>query len=601
MDVLDAPARRAVLTAAGAALVALVILLPAFVALVALARPHWYPTGDMAQAELHVSGFWSHPPLVGAAGRIQNLDGVQGSHPGPGLWLAMWPLYALGGSTSFALMVSVTVVHLVTIGLALWLAWRRGGPVLVASLGAALLLVVRAGGPDMVTEPWNPWMGLFPFLVFLLALWCVLEDDAWAAPLAVVAGSYSVQAHAGYIVVVAGLTVAVGVVVGVRWWRRGERRRLLTWFGVAAAAGVVVWIPPLIDAVRREPSNISILLEHFRHPDGPYLGVRDVAEIVVVQLNLLGPWIFGPGRDDADVVAVLGFVAFIALWAAAVVSARRRRALEELRLHALLAGAVVLTTLAIARIFGTFFEYTIRWAWVLTAMIVAASLWSLWRGRPERLASRGRTAAAVLAGATGVVLAVAVGQFAVHAEPTGFVDGRLVGGLVNDAVDELDRSQRYLVRWSDPAILGATGFGAVLELERRGFTVGVEERYAAAALPHRVMPEATASAVLYVVVGDAGIERARANPVLDELGHADVRTPEQRRRGDELRAEIAARLTAGGQPELVELLDEYRLAELQYGGHALPPGVPALLAEYIDVRQPAALFRAEPGAPVLPL
>ena len=80
---------------------------PAIVAAIAIVRPQWYPTGDMAQAELHVRGFWSHPPLVGAAGRIQNAAGVQGSHPGPLLWLAMWPIYALGGSTSTALVVSV--------------------------------------------------------------------------------------------------------------------------------------------------------------------------------------------------------------------------------------------------------------------------------------------------------------------------------------------------------------------------------------------------------------------------------------------------------------------------------------------------------------
>ena len=78
------------------AVAAAIVFVPVVVALVALARPTWFPTGDMAQAELHVRGFWSHPPLVGAAGRIDDDAGVQGSHPGPLLWLAMWPIYALG-------------------------------------------------------------------------------------------------------------------------------------------------------------------------------------------------------------------------------------------------------------------------------------------------------------------------------------------------------------------------------------------------------------------------------------------------------------------------------------------------------------------------
>jgi hypothetical protein len=200
------------------------VFVPVVVALVALARPTWHPTGDMAQAELHVRGFWSHPPLVGAAGRIQNVDGVQGSHPGPALWLAIWPLYAALGSGSLALMVSVAAVHLATLVLALWLAWRRGGPVFTVVLAGCLTLVVRAGGPGVLTEPWNPWMGLLPFLVFVLAAWCLLERDLWAAPLAAVAGSYSIQAHVGYLLIVVGMLLAVTVVVLRGAWHTDRRR-----------------------------------------------------------------------------------------------------------------------------------------------------------------------------------------------------------------------------------------------------------------------------------------------------------------------------------------------------------------------------------------
>ena len=43
--------------------------LPALIALVTLLRGnHWYPAGVMVQAELHMRGFFDHPPLVGAAG-----------------------------------------------------------------------------------------------------------------------------------------------------------------------------------------------------------------------------------------------------------------------------------------------------------------------------------------------------------------------------------------------------------------------------------------------------------------------------------------------------------------------------------------------------
>jgi hypothetical protein len=193
-------------------------------------------------------------------------------------------------------------------------------------------------------------------------------------------------------------------------------------------------------------------------------------------------------------------------------------------------------------------------------------------------------------------------QFATRAEPTGASDSRIVGGLVPEIVDDLDRSERYLLRWWDPAVLGATGFGAVLELERRGFTVGVDQQFAAAALPHRVQPETSASAVLYLVLGEVSIDRARGTAGLVELGGFEPRDAAARERSTALRREIERRLTDAGQGDRIALLDAfYGQAQLLFNEPAPPPGVLELLGEYIDLRQPAVMFRAQPGTPVLPL
>ncbi|MDA3001314.1 MAG: hypothetical protein O3C62_06505 [Actinomycetota bacterium] len=78
-------------------LVAMSVVAPFVVALVVVwSKGRWYPAGDMAQAELHMRGFFGNPPLVGAAGRIIDDTGFQGSHPGPSLWFAMLPVYLIG-------------------------------------------------------------------------------------------------------------------------------------------------------------------------------------------------------------------------------------------------------------------------------------------------------------------------------------------------------------------------------------------------------------------------------------------------------------------------------------------------------------------------
>ena len=192
----------------------------------------------------------------------------------------------------------------------------------------------------------------------------------------------------------------------------------------------MLWIPPLLDQLRRDPGNLSILRDNFTHPDAPYLGLGTVAEVVIVQFNLLGPWLLGHGRHGTDVGAVVGCIGFVMLWAAAVRAAWRRRASSELHLHVVLAIVAVLAVVSVSRIFGLYLEYTVRWMWLITGTVVAASVLSLWRAHP--LPMRWWRAAALSGiGLATAGLLVASLQFADRAGPTGAVDSRIVAGLVD--------------------------------------------------------------------------------------------------------------------------------------------------------------------------
>ena len=201
---------------------------------------------------------------------------------------------------------------------------------------------------------------------------------------------------------------------------------------------------------------------------------------------------------------------------------------------------------------------------------------SLWRAVPRPATAR-RTLAIAGAAIVGVTVVVGAVQFADRAGPTGAIDSRIVGGLATPVADALDPATPYVVRWWDPTVLGATGFGLLLELERRGYDVGVDKPFAAAALPHRVLPEEQAGGVLYVVTGTPAIERARTAPGVTELAYFDVRSPEQRARSDELRAELEAALTAGGHADQIALLDvPYGQAQLLFANPPLPSDQAAL-------------------------
>src|SRR6516164_1305330 len=131
------------------------------------------------------------------------------------------------------------------------MAVRRGGRTLLLAMGVVLAVLTRAYGAFMLTLPWNPYLPVLWWFVFLLAVWSVLCDDLAMLPVLVVAGTLCMQTHISYLGLIGGLAaVTIGVVVWTAYKRRGDaaaRRSFLLWGGAGVVLGVLFWIPPVID------------------------------------------------------------------------------------------------------------------------------------------------------------------------------------------------------------------------------------------------------------------------------------------------------------------------------------------------------------------
>ena len=599
--------------------VSLLAVTPIIVAVIAmLSGDAWFPAGDMAQAELHMRGFWSNPPLVGAAGRIVSDSGLQGSHPGPGLWVAMLPVYLLGGRSSHALLAAAASVHIVSVIIAVRLAVHRGGRLLAMLTALAALLVIRASGSDFMIEPWNPWLAILPFMIFIFLVGEVVAPIGSARQKqvalvgAIVVGSYCIQCHAGYAVLVVGALAAAVVV----WIRDEYRSQDLTgqqaWsrvrqgliFGLTAL--LVVWLPVVIDQLRRKPGNVSILLEHFVSPSEPAMGVTQAAKIIATQFNLFGLWLSGPGADaPAEGWArYIGCLLMVSLWFWATWKVRKADQSAMFRWQMMMAGFVLLGSFSILRIFGPYYEYTVRWFWILSVVTATTSVFFL--VRTYRLLERVRISRvsfqAIGTGAwlilVGVVIVSAV-QTADRVKLPGKTESRILADLIPEVVPNLDQEARYLLKMYDPYTLDATGFGSVLELERQGFDVGVEFFRAAAALPHRVRDENDVDTVLWVVVGPA-IKRADADPALTKLGEANPRSESEEVLAQQLLIDVAAMLTAAGRDDLVAAL-EVPGASLIFAEPPLPDEIATVVRTFISLGQPVAMYSVAPGVPVTSL
>ncbi len=587
-----------------------VLAFPLVVALVELRRPHWYPLLDMAQTEIRVRDISTgHPPLIGLAGRIGPFGPNGGSHPGPLSFYALWPVWKLFGGSSYGLFASTVALDVVAMGLALWMAVRRGGRGVLLGVAAALAILTRGYGAFLLTLPWNPYLPVLWWFVFLLAVWSVFDDDLAMLPVAVIAGSLCMQTHISYIGLIGGLVaVSIAVLAWSAFRSRGDHartRRLWWWGGISALLGIALWTPPVIDQFADSPGNLGIIRDYFSNPPDATIGVHRGVGILLAELD---PWklltrtlVHDGGALEVSGSRIPGVVLLL-VFALSILAAWRLRHRAILLLDAVLVVALGLGLVSAARIFGTVWFYLLLWAWGLVALMLFATGWTaveVLRTRPKVEGSRTapRAGAAVLAAVTVVAAAV----FAFQASDVTVQTPRLnntLGALIGPTTSALDRVEAggargpYLVTWlPDAEAIGSAGFGLLNELDRRGFDVRAGEAFRPGATRYHVIDDRTPTFEVHLATGP-DIVNWQHDSRFRQVAYADPRDDAERARFEQLHAQVVADLRAAGMGSLVPQVDN-NLFML-----ALAPGVPRAtqrsITQMLDLSMPMAVFIGPP-------
>src|SRR5690606_8993966 len=205
-------------------------------------------------------------PLVGLPGRIGPSVVEQGSHPGPLSFYLLAVPYRLLGSSAWAMQAGAALLNLAAIGAAVAVAARRGGTRLALAVAAVVAVLVIGYGVAALVEPWNPYLPLMWWVVFLLAAWSVAVGDVAMLPVAVFAGSLCAQTHVPYAGMVAGVGAVAAAAAAVAWRRAGPgselRRATARWGAGALVLAAVLWAPPLVDQATNDPGNLRRLYDH---------------------------------------------------------------------------------------------------------------------------------------------------------------------------------------------------------------------------------------------------------------------------------------------------------------------------------------------------
>ena len=566
------------------------------VALVALAQPRWFPILDLAQTEMRVRDVFSlHPPLIGLPGRIGNLA-RQGSHPGPISFWAMAPFYKLFGSSAWALQAATATLNAIAIGLSLLIARRRGGTNVMLGLAASLAALTWFDGPSVLTQAWNPYLPMMWFVVVMLGVWSVLCDDLAMLPVTTFAAIFCLQTHISYLGLVGGLGALAIVWLAWSAWRRRGALGAHPWRWVAISVGMVALttIPIVVQQIRHEPGNLTVIWEHFTNPPEEAIGLRQGLDVLLVHLN---PWRLLSGADSTTGAILPGVVLTLG-WAAGAALAWRRRVRSLLALDVVIAVTLILGVFSIASIFGFVWYYLMRWAWGINALMIFTAGWAivaeLGASRSTDDARLPRIVSAVLVSITAFYLGAFALDSATAEPPTPRVSSAL-GRLARPAIAAIDagsmpgggRAGRYQVTFVDPVTINAPGYGLLSELERNGIRAGLSPVYASIVREQRVVTKATATGVVHLSVGP-DIAVWDHKPGARKIATADLRTPSERKEFTRLNAEVRRELIAANHPSAVRTLDENIFAATFVTD--IPRETQRKLKRMLEIGEPSAVF-----------
>jgi hypothetical protein len=298
-------------------------------------------------------------------------------------------------------------------------------------------------------------------------------------------------------------------------------------------------VAPILDQLHGS-GNMGLIAEYFRESRDPVHTIGDGYRAVAAQFWWRAEWLSGAPRRNpftgepgyvyaarAPVLLLPVAVAAALLW---------RRVPDVRRLVVVVASALVLGVIAVARILGPVYEYRLRWTWVLAMSAAVLAGWAVATYVPRRGLVVGAGAGLLVLAAVNGVSAARGGML--HARDSSVLrvlTPQVLAGLPGGRGDVVLRQTSF----------GSTFYrnGLLLQLERRGVAARVTGGSVAVG-SHRVHRRGPVRADLTVAIQD-DVERFAARPDLRLVAYWGTRTRADRARVVARLRDLAARNAAG--------------------------------------------------------
>jgi hypothetical protein len=516
------------------------------------------PVSDWALIELRVRDAGSaDTPLLGPFSRYG------WSHPGPLMFWLMAPLYRLFGSSPGALSAAAATLNAVGAGALVFVAARFGGRRLAVLVAGATCVLLGSMG-EQVADPWNPWIAVVPFALFVFCAAAMAKGDLVLVPLAVALGSFLVQSHIGYVATVAVLGAwSVIWLIATLWRRRSDpntpgadRRMVVAVVGASVLVALVAWSGPLVDQVTQDPGNLRAVVTYFGSGEGTAAGWSEAATAVGRELHPWPPWLGGAEPTNLftgslERTSVLWALPTLAALGLATVLAWKRRDRRLLHLAGVAWVGIAVGAIAVTRITGEPYFYLMRFWWVLAMVAWVIVAWTALQTVtfPPRVSAQTLR----IAGVAVVVLASVTAAVRTTAPPPDDPTRIAMAAITDEIITAVDPEATYRVEQ-----VGFSWFEALFALVNRLDAAGIRtvaDRYFLAQFGERRVvggpgvPD-TVAGTLIIATRD-GVDGLLARTDLELLARYDPLSPAERARFNELARTLTAAVGAANRLDLL--------------------------------------------------
>lgn len=512
---------------------------------VILAQRDYHPSFDNALIWMRADDVGGpHTPLVGPWSRFG------WEHPGPALYfLLAVPLRLMSMSPS-GLLVGAFLIAAGSAITAIVLTSRRAGGQAGCVLAVALG-VLAIGLAERVISPWNPYILVLPFALFVIAAWLWSAGDDWLLLIAVASGTFAAQSHVGAVVALAmvGATACVLRALALKAFPPDVRA-----LASAVVLAIMLWALPLWQQLTSDQGNLRRVVQFFLEPDSEgahRIGWSRGLQLAAGELSPWGPWTGNQVLGLLQTIepqALSWLVLPIVLLGFSLFTARRWHDTLTLRLALLTCAAVIACVVGYAHIRGLPHPYMAVWPRVVAMLTVVVPIVGIVRRQayPSRRMRSSIESFSVLLAASAFCFA------GVTATLPDTLSNEVLARFGDAARNAVPRGTRVrVVAAGVPFSVSAEGLAVLLiGAGRSAYLQPMQTR-----LPgeHRCVAPTDVLPTLALLSGPA-IDELRQRSGARVLAEYDPISPDDRRTADALGHQLSERFRELGRDDLVSAI-----------------------------------------------